>query len=79
MAKTPPSDTDTSSTVKSPSKSRPVHLLIQIHPDHHGPQIEDLEVFTGEMEARRGLDDRDTSWSYLQLRPGTTYLTQDKS
>lgn len=67
---------------KSPSKSRPIHLLIKAKPDSLpnslAGTIEDLEVFTGELDARRALDGRDRTWSYLQLRPGTTYIASTK-
>lgn len=55
---------------------RPVHLLVQEDPeDGH---VTDMELFTSEIEARRGLDSRSREWSYVQLVPGSSYRSRTR-
>lgn len=58
---------------KAEPKDRTVHLLVRREP-HNGPIVE-LESFSGEMAARRQLDERPT-WRYLGLKPGTVFAVE---
>lgn len=71
VANTPPAKKAASKSTETAGEStKPAHLLAAVSPDG---DITDLEYFTGEMAARRALDDRGPDWRYLKLRPGVPH------